>query len=123
VIGTNGDLRVDSAYSSESAVKHTLTIDGKTQERTFEPHDQLAAEFVYFSNCILQDQEPEPSGKEGLIDVQIIRALYRSLETGGFVEIESPSRQNYPGADQAIDRPPSERQPDLIRAADPAGKF
>jgi predicted dehydrogenase len=123
VIGTNGDLRVDSAYSSDSEVKHTLTVDGKKQERTFEPNDQLAAEFVYFSDCILQDTEPEPSGKEGLIDVQIIRALYRSLETGEFVEIDSPSRQNYPGADQAIDRPASEREPELIHAADPAGKF
>jgi hypothetical protein len=34
-------------------------------------------------------KEPEPSDNEGLMDVQIIRALYQSIETGSFIEIES----------------------------------
>ena len=72
VVGTKGDLRVDSAYGTEE-IKHTLTIEGEKEERSFEPHDQLAAEFIYFSDCILQDQEPEPSGEEGLIDVGVSR--------------------------------------------------
>jgi glucose-fructose oxidoreductase len=101
VIGTKGDLRVDSAYGTET-ITHTLTIDGEKQERSFGPHDQLAAEFIYFSDCILQDKEPEPSGQEGLIDVQIIRALYRSIETGGFVELDISKRQQRPTAEQTI---------------------
>lgn len=75
VIGTKGDLLVKPAYATQGQIKHYLTLDGEAQERSFEPHDQLGAEFVYFSDCILQNKEPEPSGREGLIDVHIIRSL------------------------------------------------
>jgi predicted dehydrogenase len=88
IVGTKGDLHVDRAYSTKDAIKHTITIDGKSQEQTFTPQDQLAAEFVYFSQCILQNVEPEPSGQEGLIDVKIINALHQSMLTGDFVAIE-----------------------------------
>jgi glucose-fructose oxidoreductase len=122
IVGTKGDLRVDPAYSTQGEIKHTLTINGKQQERSFEPHDQIAAEFVYFSNCILQNQDAEPSGKEGLIDVQIIRALYQSIETGKFVQVDSPERHRRPTAEQVINRPPVEEDPDLVHVADPSGQ-
>ncbi len=93
VVGTKGDLRVDLAYSTQGPIKHILNIDGNRQEYSFEPHNQVVAEFVYFSDCILDDKEPEPSGTEGLTDVQIIRALYRSIETGGFVQLDEISVQ------------------------------
>ena len=122
VVGTKGDLRVDPAYGTEGEIEHTLTIDSEKQERKFASHDQLAAEFIYFSDCILQNKDPEPSGKEGLIDVKIIRALYHSIETGSFVRLDTPERQQRPTAAQTIERPPVQEQPDLIHAADPSGK-
>jgi predicted dehydrogenase len=88
VAGTEGDLRLELAYSTQGPIKHILTIDGKSQECSFEPHNQLVAEFVHFSDCILGNKQPKTSGTEGLIDVQIIRALYRSIETGGFVQLD-----------------------------------
>jgi predicted dehydrogenase len=120
VVGTKGDLRLDSAYATEGEKKEALTIEGETQERAFEPHDQLAAEFVYFSDCIMQDREPEPSGQEGLIDVQIITALEHSLETGGFVKIEGLERHHRPTAEQIIERPPVHEKPDVVNAAGPS---
>lgn len=122
IVGTKGDLKVDLAYSTHGEIKHTLTIDGEKQERSFEPHDQIAAEFVYFSDCILQNKEPEPSGEEGLIDVQIIQALYRSIETGSFVQIDTPNRQHRPTADQTIEISPVQEAVKLINVADPSGK-
>jgi hypothetical protein len=47
--------------------------------------------FDNFSNCILDDKEPESSGTEGLTDVQIIRALDRSIETGSFGQLNDIS--------------------------------
>jgi predicted dehydrogenase len=120
VIGTKGDLRVDSAYSTDGERKHTITIDGKKQEHTFEPHDQLAAEFVYFSDCIMQDKEPESSGQEGLIDVQIITALEHSLKTGGFVKLEGLERHQRPTVEQTIERPPVQEKPEVVNAAGPS---
>jgi predicted dehydrogenase len=121
VVGTKGDLRVDSAYSSQGKMKQTLTIEDTVQERTFEPHDQLAAVFVYFSDCILQHTSPEPSGQEGLTDIKIIRALYDSIETGAFVQLGNIQRDRHPTKAQRLDRPPAEEQPDLIHAASPSG--
>jgi glucose-fructose oxidoreductase len=124
VVGTASNLHVEPAYALQSHIKHTLSIEGQTQkEYSFEPHDQLAAVFIYFSDCILHDKEPEPSGQEGLIDIQIIRALVESIETGGFVSIEGiEPRQQRPTAAQTIERPPLQAQPELVHAADPAGK-
>ena len=47
----------------------------------------------YFSDCVLTGREPEPSGREGLADVRIIRALYRS------------ARDRPPRAARALSRP------------------
>jgi predicted dehydrogenase len=121
VVGTKGDLRVDFAYSTQGDMKHTLTIEDKIQERTFSSHDQLASVFVYFSDCILKNMEPEPSGEEGLIDVKIIRALYDSIETGAFVQLDTIQRNQHPTKDQMIERPPAEEQPSVIHAASPSG--
>ncbi len=121
VVGTQGDLFVESAYTWQGEIKHYLTIEGQTQERNFPRHDQLAAEFTYFSDCILSDQEPEPNGIEGLIDVRIIQALYQSIATGQPVKIPTLERDQRPTSDQSIERPPVEEKPDLIHAASPGG--
>ena len=77
VVGTKGDLIANPAYEYAGELKDQLTIDGKTRERTFSKRDQFAAELIYFSDCVLKNRKPEPSGEEGLIDVSIIHALYR----------------------------------------------
>lgn len=121
IVGTKGDLRLDPAYAWFGELKHYLTINGETQERTFPPHSQLAAEFTYFSDCITQNKDPEPSGMEGLNDVRIIRALYQSIELGQPVEIEQLDHHQRPTLDLAIQRPPAQEKPDLIHAASPSG--
>jgi len=122
IVGTKGDLRLDPAYAWQGELKHYLTINGETQERTFTAHSQLAAEFTYFSNCILENQDPEPSGMEGLNDVRIIRALYQSIEQGQPVKLEPLDQHQRPTAAQEIRRPPVQENPDLIHAASPGGQ-
>jgi glucose-fructose oxidoreductase len=122
VVGTEGDLRVDPAYAGEGEIKHYLTVNGETQAQTFGGGDQMAAQFVYFSNCILQNKSPEPSGREGLIDMRIIEALYESIETGQFVQLQPLADDQYPELSQVIERPASQQKPELINAADPSGK-
>jgi predicted dehydrogenase len=106
VVGTKGDLRVELAYSTQGPIKHILSIpqgeasakDGNRQERSFEAHNHVVAEFVYFSDCIMQNKEPELSGTEGLTDVRIIQALYKSIETGGFVQVDEVNLRQLPVA-------------------------
>ncbi|PYT10280.1 MAG: gfo/Idh/MocA family oxidoreductase [Acidobacteria bacterium] len=118
VVGTEGNLRVDPAYEFADDLKHHLTIKGKTRERTFSKRDQFAPELLYFSDCIINGKNPEPSGKEGLADVRIIRALYRSAATGEPVKLDDFERNTRPTLEQEIHEPPV-KKPELVRAASP----
>ena len=121
VVGTKGELRMDKAYSYLGELKQQVTINQQTQEESFPAGDQFAAEIIYFSDCLLNGQHPEPSGEEGLADVRIIRAINQSAQTGQPVQLGEFKRQHRPTSQQVIQRPASE-QPDLVRAADPSGK-
>nr|MBA3752563.1 Gfo/Idh/MocA family oxidoreductase [Nitrospira sp.] len=77
IVGTKGLVRMDPAYEYVGRLKQQISLSGKKKIREFSSRDQFAPELVYFSNCILKDEQPEPSGLEGLIDVQIVQSLYR----------------------------------------------
>lgn len=123
VVGTKGDLRMDSAYSYQGALKQQITINGQKQEQSFAAGDQFAAEISYFSDCVLMDKDPEPSGKEGLIDVCIIQAIYQSAQMQGqAIKLPEFTRSHRPDTNQIIQRPAVQEQPDLIYAADPSSE-
>jgi glucose-fructose oxidoreductase len=115
VAGTKGTLRADPAYEYAEGLKLTTTIEGKSREYKFGKSDQFAAELLYFSDCVLRNRRPEPSGKEGLADVRIIRSMYRSIETGKPIKIEAIQPKKRPTAEQEIRRPPV-KKPALVRA-------
>ncbi|WP_447598223.1 Gfo/Idh/MocA family protein [Nitrospira sp. Nam80] len=119
IVGTNGRARLDPAYEYVGPLKQHVTIEGKEQSREFVARDQFAAELLYFSDCVLQDKEPEPSGLEGLIDVQIVQALYRSAKTGRPVKLSLPSKSRWPDPRQTRQRPPV-RKPKLVKVQSPS---
>jgi predicted dehydrogenase len=116
--GTRGDLRLDPAFSYARDLEQTITIDGDSEKTTFPRRDQFAAELIYFSDCILQDKTPEPSGVEGLADVRILEALDRSAKGGKIVEVKRTAKKARPSMSQNIERPPVE-EPDLVNAESP----
>jgi predicted dehydrogenase len=103
--GTKGILTADPAYEYSTGVKHQLMIDGMTKKRSFPKRDQFAAELAYFSDCIMRNKEPEPSGAEGLADVKIVRAIYESARRGTAVELTGMPEKKKPSAHQEIYRP------------------
>ena len=115
IIGTKGRLRLDPAYEYAMALRHQLTVNGKTTSRVFGRRDQFAPELLYFSDCVIKDREPEPSGHDGLADVRIIEALYRSARIGKPVKIETKAPRKRPTLKQEIRRPPVTK-PALIHA-------
>jgi glucose-fructose oxidoreductase len=118
--GTKGDLAVEPAYDYAKPLKHRLTLEGEMRERRFAKRDQFAPELLYFSDCILQNGTPEPGGDEGLADVRVIRALYRSAQSGQPVALEPFDKRARPSLEQEIRRPPVEK-PEVIHAAAPSG--
>jgi predicted dehydrogenase len=121
VVGTKGDLRMDSAYSFTGELKQQITVNGETREQSFPAGDQFGAEILYFSDCILKQQNLEPSGQEGLIDVHIIRAIHESARTGQPVKLKEFQRTQRPTLDQMIQLPAVEESPELVHAANPLG--
>src|SRR5436189_3805059 len=118
VVGTKGDLRLENAYEYAGEMRCVTTIDGKKSQKTFKPGDQFAPELIYFSDCIINDRAPEPSGNEGLADVRVINALYESAEIGRPVRIEPVAKKRRPDEKMEIKRPPVE-EPELVAAKSP----
>lgn len=118
VLGTKGTLRMSQAYEYSEAIELEVTVDGRIQRRSYALRDQFGPEILYFSDCILHDREPEPSGIEGLLDVHIIRSLYKSADIGHPVSIKELHRQHRPSARQEIHRPPVHHPP-KIHASSP----
>jgi glucose-fructose oxidoreductase len=119
VVGSKGDLRMDPAYEYAGEITQTVTVNGRSRDRKFPRRDQFAPELVSFSECVLTGTEPEPSGREGLADVRVIRALYRSAETGRPVELAPFEKSVRPTPDQAI-RKPGVRKPPLVNVESPS---
>jgi predicted dehydrogenase len=119
VVGTKGDLVMDPAYEYAGDLTQRLTIDGKTRRRTFPKRDQFAPEILHFSECILTGSEPEPSGWEGYADVRVVRAIYRSADTGEPVTLEPFSKEVRPSLEQEVRRPPV-RKPELVNTEAPS---
>jgi len=119
VVGTRGELVMDPAYEYAEELTQRVTIDGRTRERTFPKRDQFAAELISFSECILTGAAPEPSGWEGLADVRVIRALYRSVETGQLVTLPPFRKEDRPSLAQEIRRPPVSK-PVLVNTEAPS---
>jgi predicted dehydrogenase len=105
ILGTRGDLRVEQAYEYVMPVSHCLTVKGKTRKRSFPKRDQFAPELIYFSDCIKNDNTPEPSGAEGLADVRIIEALYKSAKIKRPVKVKPVKQTQRPTMKQEIRRP------------------
>jgi predicted dehydrogenase len=120
LVGTRGDLAVDPAYEYAKPLFHRLTLDGEPRERRFAKRDQFAPELLYFSDCVIQNRDPEPSAEEGLADIRVIRALYRSAESGRPVELEPFRRRDRPTLEQEIRRPAIDK-PSVIHAQAPSG--
>jgi glucose-fructose oxidoreductase len=119
VLGTEGRIKVEPAFEFAEALGWELEIGGRKQKRKLARSDQVAPEILYFSDCILNDRQPEPSGREGLADVRIIEALLRSARTGRRVrlaEFRKPARARLA---QGRRRPPI-AAPELIAAQPPA---
>ncbi len=119
VVGSRGDLVMDPAYEYAGELKQRTTIDGRSRERTFAKRDQFAPELISFSECIQTGAAPEPSGWEGLADVRVVRALYRSADTGQPVTLEPFSKARRPSLEQEIRKPPV-REPDLVNTEAPS---
>jgi glucose-fructose oxidoreductase len=122
VIGTRGVLRMDPAYEMAEGLEAKITIDGRTREATYPKRDQFAPELVYFSDCILHNKQPEPSGSEGLADMRIIEALLQSAAENLPVSLTATDVGRRPEETQEISKKAVSSPPQLVKAASPGAE-
>ena len=123
VLGTNGDLRMDPAFTHTGKRRLTITANDRTKEIDFPESDQIGPEIVYFSDCVLKGRRPEPDGREGRIDLWIIEAIKLSAFKGMAVPLQPVLRNSRPDKSQFLAKPPRPK-PELVNAAPPqAGRW
>ena len=49
--------------------------------------NQQASQMDTFSKCILENLESDASGEEGLKDLKVIEAVYKSIKSGSKVKV------------------------------------
>jgi predicted dehydrogenase len=119
VIGTKGYITVDPGYEYAEGLAYEMRIGEKTTSKKFKKSDQFAAELIHFSDCVLNDHQPEPSGDEGLADVRIIEAMNKSILNGKWVALDLPHHKHRADRRQAIWKP-GIKPPSLIGVSAPS---
>jgi glucose-fructose oxidoreductase len=111
-------LRIEPAYEYQGELKWTLSIGEKKQEKTFPASDQFAPELIHFSDCIRKGEQPEPDGNEGLADVRIVEAIFKSAQSGRAVQIKPVKPQMPPKTSRMMQRP-KVKEPELVNTEPP----
>jgi predicted dehydrogenase len=100
IFGEDGSIRLTNAYRTDATMSLEIVRSGQVEQHAFEPADQFAEEISYFSDSVLKDRQPEPSGIEGLQDVRIVEAIYRSARDGRPVTLPRLARVDATGTEQ-----------------------
>ncbi|RZM33765.1 MAG: Gfo/Idh/MocA family oxidoreductase [Sphingomonas sp.] len=109
LVGTEASIRASPAFMFGPKIGITYvekTSDG-SKEHSFDPVEQFGNETQYFSDCILNDLQPEADGEEGLLDMRVLAAVERSLETGDMATLEPMTRTGRVQPDQALKLKPA----------------
>jgi predicted dehydrogenase len=87
VVGEKGWATLAPAYQYDEERRLYGRIGGRWFERKYKILNELALELDAFADCIRHKREPAPNGMEGLRDVAVIEAIYRSAREGRPVKI------------------------------------
>jgi glucose-fructose oxidoreductase len=122
VIGTKGSIRLRPAYTYHGKMKLSYTdSENKQQEHSFSEHDQFGAELLYFSQCLLDDKDPEPGGREGMADLRVVEALLQSMRSRQAVKLDPYDVPSRPDERQKIELRPV-KPPETVEVESPSGK-
>ncbi|MBZ5545471.1 MAG: Gfo/Idh/MocA family oxidoreductase [Acidobacteriia bacterium] len=78
VHGEKGWAALDPAYAYDEERRLFGKIGGRWFEKKFKAMDEFVLELDAFADSIRRGRDPEPDGYEGLKDVAVMQAIYRS---------------------------------------------
>ncbi len=118
-VGTKGWVHLDPAYSFGKAIHQVIAIGDKQSTESFKHTDQFGGEMQYFSDCILNNIEPEPNGEEGYADVRVLEGILQSLNSGSPVALKPFTRTRRIDTDTQKERLSALSTPELVDAKNP----
>ena len=119
VVGEFGDIFVQPAYQVGTKIEYIATVQKARTHESFPKTDHFGGELKYFSDCILQDKQPEADGEEGMLDVRVFEAIEKSLKTGEVQRLAPYHRSKRPVADQ-VEELTAVKEPKLVHASKPS---
>jgi predicted dehydrogenase len=105
LVGSKASIHASPCFmfGPKIGITYVEKTSGGSKPHSFDPVEQFGNETQYFSDCILNDVQPEADGDEGLRDMRVLAAIERSLNTGETISLgETPARSRYVEPDQAL---------------------
>jgi predicted dehydrogenase len=90
VHGEKGWAALDPAFAYDEERRLFGKIGGRWFEQKFKAMDEFALELDAFADCIRRKRDPEPNGNEGLRDVVVMQAIYRSARENRPMPVNVP---------------------------------
>ena len=118
-VGEKGSIQLEPAYMFGKALEQTVTIGEDKHKSSFKNTDHFGGEMKYFSDCILNDFDPEPDAEEGFADVRVLEGILKALETGQAVKLAPFTRRKRIDTDTQKVTLGAVSTPELVNASNP----
>ena len=119
VAGTKGSLHLSPAFAFGKSLEQNVIIGDKQTHESFKSTDQFGGELRYFSDCILDDVDPEPDAEEGLADLRVIEGALRAMKSGK-AEVLPPFERSRRIDVKQVQKLSTTKAPELVDASDPS---
>jgi predicted dehydrogenase len=109
LVGTKASIHASPCFmfGPKNGIAYVEKTSDGSKKHSFDPVEQFGNETQYFSGCILNDRHPEADGEEGLLDMRVLAAVERSLDTGQTVPLDPAGRSRHVEPDQALTLKPA----------------
>ncbi|MFB6095172.1 MAG: D-xylose 1-dehydrogenase Gfo6 [Halodesulfurarchaeum sp.] len=85
IVGDRGRIALEPAFHMETDLR--VETEGVTVDVDLPQVDQMAEEFAYFADAILDGGPVYPDGQHGLLDMHALKAIYDAAERGARVSV------------------------------------
>jgi predicted dehydrogenase len=119
VVGTKGNVVMSPGYTYGEPLKQKIKIGQKEDEKSFKNTDQFGGEMKYFSDCILNETDPEPDGEEGYADIRVLEGVLRALKTGSSETLEPFERSKRIDPKTQLETLRAQSSPELVHTSNP----
>lgn len=123
VWGAKGALKVEQAFEMVGAKRLVIEEGGNKNpvKRRFGNRDQFAPLLLEFSDAIKKGRDPFPDGEEGIADIRVIEAIYRSIANASPAKVERGGGETGDAlAKRRGMKVPPHPKPELVRAEGPS---